>query len=143
MSEDSTHPPAFCFVAQVCRFAKLRGAMRITRKSVTLFAALLLALAPAAFTQSPAKSAKLTIEQLIDIRHPTDALWSPDGQHVVFTWDRAGVSNLYVSNADGHGQPVALTSFPEGQVREAFWSRDSQTVYFPHNGDLWQVAIGG
>jgi len=48
-----------------------------------------------------------------------------------------------VSNADGHGQPVALTSFPEGQAGEAFWSRDSQTVYFPHNGDLWQVAIGG
>src|SRR5712692_11815 len=117
--------------------------MRITKKSVSLLATLLLGLAPTAFAQAPAKSAKLTIEQLVDIKHPTDPLWSPDGKHVVFTWDRAGVFNLYVSNADGHGQPVPLTSFSEGQVSEAFWNRDSQTVYFPHNGDLWQVTIGG
>jgi dipeptidyl aminopeptidase/acylaminoacyl peptidase len=107
-----------------------------------IFAAAVIFVASAA-AQNSAKSAKLTIEQLIDIKHPTDPLWSPDGKHVVFTWDRAGVSNLYVSNAEGHGQPVALTFFPEGQVGEAFWSHDSQTVYFPHNGDLWQVAIGG
>ena len=88
-------------------------------------------------------AAKLTIEQLIDIKHPTNALWSPDGKHVVFTWDRAGISNLYVASADGHGQPVSLTSFSEGQVDPAFWSRDSQTVYFPHGGDLWQAVIGG
>jgi dipeptidyl aminopeptidase/acylaminoacyl peptidase len=48
-----------------------------------------------------------------------------------------------MSGLDGHGQPLALTSFPEGQAGEAFWSRDSQMVYFPHDGDLWQVAISG
>ncbi len=117
--------------------------MKRWKKAVgVIFAAAMIFVASAA-AQNSAKSAKLTIEQLIDIKHPTDPLWSPDGKHVVFTWDRAGVSNLYVSNADGHGQPVALTSFPEGQVGEAFWSRDSQAVYFPHNGDLWQVAVGG
>ncbi len=36
--------------------------------------------------------------------------WSPDGKHVLFTWDRAGVSNLYVS--DGNGPPKALTKRP-------------------------------
>jgi len=102
--------------------------------------ALLFAVSGAA--QNSTKPAKLTIEQLIDIKHPTNALWSPDGKHVVFTWDRAGVSNLYVASTDGHGQPVSLTSFSEGQVNPAFWSRDSQTVYFPHRGDLWQAAIG-
>jgi dipeptidyl aminopeptidase/acylaminoacyl peptidase len=107
-----------------------------------MFAAALIFVASAA-AQNSAKSAKLTIEQLIDIKHPADPLWSPDGKHVVFTWDRAGVSNLYVSNADGHGQPQALTSFAEGQVDGAFWSHDSQTVYLPHDGDLWQVAIAG
>src|SRR6266850_2316586 len=102
--------------------------------------ALLFAVSGAA--QNSTKPAKLTIEQLIDIKHPTNALWSPDGKHVVFTWDLAGVSNLYVASTDGHGQPVSLTSFSEGQVNPAFWSRDSQTVYFPHRGDLWQAAIG-
>src|SRR5260370_10157764 len=86
---------------------------------------------------------KLTIEQLIDIRHPTNPVWSPDGKHVVFTWDRAGVANLYVANADGHGHPVAITSFPEGQVDGAFWNEDGDTVYFPHDGDLWQVPVTG
>ena len=48
-----------------------------------------------------------------------------------------------MANADGHGQPQALTSFPEGQVGRRVLEPDSQTVYFPHDGDLWQVATGG
>ncbi len=107
-----------------------------------MLATALIFVAPTA-AQKSARSAKLTIEQLIDIKHPTNALWSPDGKHVVFTWDRAGVSNLYMASADGHGQPVALTSFREGQVDPAFWSSGSQTVYFPHGGDLWEAPIGG
>src|SRR5947209_7912604 len=87
------------------------------------------------------KASRLTIEQLIEIKHPTNPVWSPDGKHVVFTWDRAGVANLYVANADGHGQPQALTSYPEGQVEGAFWNEDGDTVYFPHDGDLWQVPV--
>jgi len=58
-----------------------------------IFAAAMIFVAPAA-AQNSAKSGKLTIEQLIDIKHPTDPLWSPDGKHVVFTWNRAGNSNL-------------------------------------------------
>jgi dipeptidyl aminopeptidase/acylaminoacyl peptidase len=117
--------------------------MRRWKKAVgVLFAAALIFVASAA-AQNSAKSPKLTIEQLIDIKHPTNPVWSPDGKHVLFTWDRAGAANLYVANADGHSQPVALTSFSEGQVDQAFWSHDSQTVYFPHNGDLWQASIGG
>jgi dipeptidyl aminopeptidase/acylaminoacyl peptidase len=53
------------------------------------------------------------------------------------------VANLYVANADGHGQPQALTSFNEGQVEGAFWNEDGDKVYFPHDGDLWQVPISG
>jgi len=93
--------------------------------------------------QSSAQTSKLTIEQLIDIKHPSNPEWSPDGKHVVFTWDRAGVANLFVANVDGRGQVVAVTSFSEGQIDDAFWSRDSQTIFFPHNGDLWQVAVSG
>jgi dipeptidyl aminopeptidase/acylaminoacyl peptidase len=103
---------------------------------------LLLAYWAPALPQTPAKS-KLTIEQLIDIKHPSNPVWSPDGKRVVFSWDRAGVANLYVASTEGHGQPVALTSFADGQVDQAFWSKDSETVYFPHAGDLWQVSVNG
>ena len=102
-----------------------------------------LTFASSASPQSSPKSSRLTIEQLIDIKHPSNPVWSPDGKHVVFTWDRAGVANLYVANADGHGQPQALTLFPEGQVEGAFWNEDGDTLYFPRDGDLWQVPVTG
>ena len=116
--------------------------MRTAKKSMVFIAGWVLAQVVAS-AQAPAKPSRLTIEQLIDIKHPSNPVWSPDGKRVVFSWDRAGVANLYAANADGHGQPVALTTFGEGQVDQAFWSKDSQTVYFPHEGDLWQVAAAG
>ena len=85
----------------------------------------------------------LTIEQLIDIKHPSNPVWSPDGKHVAFLWDRADIVNLYVANADGEGAPVALTSFPDDKVANVFWSKDGSAVYFARGGDLWQAAAGG
>ena len=110
-------------------------------KAIGIMVGMAVMFAASAAAQNSTKSSKLTIEQLIEIKHPSNPVWSPDGKHVVFTWDRAGVGNLYVANADGHGQPQALTSFPEGQVQGAFWNEDGDTVYFPHDGDLWQVPV--
>ena len=103
----------------------------------------LMAMSSAALAQSTGQKQKLTIEQLIDIKHPSNPIWSPDGKLVAFVWDRAGVANLYVANADGSGQPKHLTSFPQGQVDGAFWNADGDILYFPHDGDLWQVAVTG
>jgi dipeptidyl aminopeptidase/acylaminoacyl peptidase len=85
-------------------------------------------------------TAKLTIENLIDIKHPSNPLWSPDGQLVLFTWDRAGIANLYVS--DGASAPRALTNFDSAGLGAAFWA-DAQTVYFARGGDLWRVSVQG
>ncbi|MGQ0732770.1 MAG: prolyl oligopeptidase family serine peptidase [Acidobacteriota bacterium] len=95
--------------------------------------------------QPPAASRSLTIDQLIDIRHPSDPVWSPDGARVAFLWDRAGVTNLYVADArpGGESAPRALTAFQDGTAAGAFWSRDSQRVYFMRAGDLWHVAASG
>lgn len=89
--------------------------------------------------EQPAAAA-LTINQLIDIKHPSNALWSPDGTRVLFTWERAGVANLYVS--DGSSAPRPLTTYDSGAVGAAFWG-DAQTVYFARGGDLWRVAATG
>lgn len=86
---------------------------------------------------------RLTIEQLIDIKHPSEPQWSPDGKRIAFVWDRADIRNLYVVNADGQSKPVQLTSFPEGGIGEFFWNEDSDSIYFPHEGDLWQVPVSG
>ena len=93
--------------------------------------------------QTAGRKSALTIEQLIEIKHPSDPVCSPDNKRVLFTWDRADVKNLYVANADGSGAPVALTSFPEGGVADAFWSEDGESVYFAHAGDLWKVPAAG
>src|SRR6266576_325269 len=119
------------------------GAMWSWNKVTRAIIGVALTFASSASPQSSPKPSRLTIEQLIDIKHPSNPVWSPDGKHVVFTWDRAGVANLYVANADGHGQPQALTLFPEGQVEGAFWNEDGDTLYFPRDGDLWQVPVTG
>jgi dipeptidyl aminopeptidase/acylaminoacyl peptidase len=95
------------------------------------------ALTGSSFAQ--AKS-RLTIEQIIDIRHPSSPVWSPDGRQIAFIWDRAGVSNLYLSHLDG-AQPTALTSYSDGSIRKIFFNADGKLVYFARNGDLWKVAI--
>src|SRR4030095_2454802 len=50
---------------------------------------------------APGNPSGLTIEQLIDIKHPSNPAWSADGRQVTFTWDRAGVSARYISDLDG------------------------------------------
>jgi dipeptidyl aminopeptidase/acylaminoacyl peptidase len=118
--------------------------MRNWRNAIAIFAApVLLCCAVRAQAQTAAAKPRLTIEQLIDIKHPSDPQWSPDGKRIAFIWDRADIRNLYVVNADGQSKPVALTSFPDGNVGEFFWNEDSDTIYFPHQGELWQVAVSG
>ena len=90
---------------------------------------------------------RLTIEQLIDIRHPSNPVWSPDGQHVAFLSERAGIANMLVADVSSSSSTPdgarALTRYADGQGAGFFWSADSQRVYFPRQGDLWQVALSG
>lgn len=84
-----------------------------------------------------------TIEQLIDMRHPSSPAWSPDGRRVAFVSERAGIANIFVANADpsaSSGQVAAaraLTHYSDGQGGPFFWSADSQWIYFSRQGDLW------
>ena len=96
--------------------------------------------------REPARAGALTIEHLIGIRHPSSAAWSPDGRRIAFLSDRAGVANVYVATLDAGGRAAAaqpLTRFADGLSGGLFWSADSQRVYFPRLGDLWQAPAGG
>jgi dipeptidyl aminopeptidase/acylaminoacyl peptidase len=105
--------------------------------------AFVLGFAGVSWAQKTAPAHRLTIEQLLKIKHPSDPIWSPDGRRVAFIWDDGGSYNLYVIDAAGHGQPIALTSYVEGAVGGVFWSHDGSRLYFPHQGDLWGVAASG
>ncbi len=97
--------------------------------------ALLLVVATALAAQSPT-ARPLTIEQLIDIRHPSAPAWSPDSQHLAYLSERAGIANIYVDDRP-------LTRFADGLTNGFFWSADSQKIFFPRGGDLWAVALSG
>jgi dipeptidyl aminopeptidase/acylaminoacyl peptidase len=113
-------------------------------KYVVMLALTLAVGACAASAVAPTDTGRITIDNLIDIRHPSTPMWSPDGRHVAFVWDRAGVSNFYVADAAGTtAAPKALTSYDSGAVGNAFWSQDSQRLYFSRDGDLWQVPVTG
>jgi len=94
--------------------------------------------------QAPRANA-LTIEQLVDIRHPSNPMWSPDGRTVVFVWDRAGVSKIYAVSMP----PSAPAAMPRelrdagSSLAGAFWSGDGRALMVPRDGDLWRVPIDG
>src|SRR6476620_1641949 len=93
--------------------------------------------------KSPSPS-KLTIDQLIQIKHPSGHQWTPDGSHVWFTYDDGGINNVWAVAANGGNPPVALTSYPEGQTGNgAFWSKDGQTFFFQRDGGLLAVSVKG
>ncbi len=84
----------------------------------------------------------ITIDSLIRIKHPSDPLWSPDGRSVSYVCDEGGSRNLYVVNASG-GQPVKLTNFAENITPRAFWSSNSNILFFERAGRLWEADRSG
>jgi dipeptidyl aminopeptidase/acylaminoacyl peptidase len=117
-----------------------------TSGTLSLAALALLAGAAAAGAQTAAPRAPstLTIEQLIQIKHPSGHQWTPDGRHVWFTYDDGGINNVWAAPADGSGPPVALTTYADGQTAGgSFWSTDGRTFFFPRDGGLLAVSVQG
>jgi dipeptidyl aminopeptidase/acylaminoacyl peptidase len=112
--------------------------MRSRLPLIMMVACLATASVPAA--QSSTRDGALTIDRLVDIRHPSSPVWSPDGRYVAFLWDRAGVSNIWIAAADGSSRR-ALTTFTGGAVAAPSWSADSSAVLFGRGGDLWRAPI--
>jgi dipeptidyl aminopeptidase/acylaminoacyl peptidase len=111
--------------------------------AVVLFAA-------SSATQTPAQTPKprgrstLTIEQLIQIKHPSGHQWTPDGSHVWFTYDSAGIDNVWIAPADGSSPARPLTTYADGQSGSGgFWSKDGQTFFFPRDSALLAVSARG
>jgi dipeptidyl aminopeptidase/acylaminoacyl peptidase len=92
--------------------------------------------------QAPAS--KLTIDDLVKIKHPSGHQWTPDGSHAWFTYNDGGVNNVWAVATDGKSAPVALTNYPEGQAGGGgFWSRDGKTFFYQRGGGLLSVPVTG
>ena len=99
----------------------------------------------AAFAHAQTKPAStFTIDDLVRIKHPSGHQWTPDGKHVWWTYDDGGINNVWAAAADGGGQPVQLTKYPDGQSGAGgFWSPDGQTFFFQRGGGLQAVSVNG
>src|SRR5258705_5648731 len=89
----------------------------------------------------PRAASPITIEQLIDIKHPSNPIWSRDSRRIVFTWERAGVANLDLVPADGSTKPVQLTT--DGLPVNVFWSPDSASLLFFRGASLMTLPLDG
>src|SRR5262249_49322460 len=118
---------------------RMRTGLLCLASTLALSAALVTAQTPAT---RPASAPKLTIDQLVQIKHPSGHQWTPDGRHVWWIYDDGGVNNIWAAAADGTGKPVALTNYPDSQTAAgSFWSADSQTLFYPHGGGLFAVSV--
>jgi dipeptidyl aminopeptidase/acylaminoacyl peptidase len=85
---------------------------RVAVVAIVVISAVLIAGAEQSSRPAPAAGAagRLTIDKLIDIKHPSGAQWSSDGKTITFSWDRAGVIGRYSVSADGSSAPVELAA---------------------------------
>jgi dipeptidyl aminopeptidase/acylaminoacyl peptidase len=111
-------------------------------KQILLCAVMVLAVPLASGRPSAQADGRITIDKLIDIRHPSAPVWSRDSKKVAFLWDRAGVTDLFVVSADGSSKPVAITSGGTGPTG-VIWSADSRSLYFNRGGAMMQVPADG
>jgi len=117
------------------------GAMRLLAAAGALAAAAV-ALPQAARPSAATPGATpLTIDQLIDIKHPSNPVWSRDSRRIAFTWERAGVANLYVVGAAGGAPPTQVTT--DGVPAGYFWSADSQSIEYFRGATLMSIPAGG
>ncbi len=89
------------------------------------------------------RSAPLTIDELIDIKHPSNPMWSPDGRRIAFLWDRAGVSDWYTVDVDGRAGPAQVLH--HAPATAVAWSGDKQSLVKAPSGtpspDKSRVAV--
>jgi eukaryotic-like serine/threonine-protein kinase len=76
------------------------------------------------------------------------AVWSPDGKRLVFASGAGGVGNsLYMTQADGSGQPEQLTNI-EGNQTPASWASAGNAIAFLHRApggpqSIWVLPMDG
>jgi Tol biopolymer transport system component len=72
--------------------------------------------------------------------------WSPDGDRIVFTSNRTGIAQLFVTATGGGAVEEVLTSGPNS--RSLQWTRDGQYVLYANHdqrtqADLWALPLDG
>ena len=68
-----------------------------------------------------------------------DPAWSPDGTRIAFVSNRAGISDVYVMNADGTGQ--SRLTFEPLDAHNPAWSPDGTRIAFDGNDVSQDIVV--
>ncbi len=84
---------------------------------------------------------RLTLDDVLAIRHPSEPVWSPDGSRIFFVWDRNQQMDLYAVSPDSGAPPRKLTSWGDDHevISGLFFGADGVTLYFTRNGRLYRM----
>ena len=84
---------------------------------------------------------ELTLEQILDIRHPASPVWSPDGERITFVWDRNQEMDLYSVEPGAGEAPRPLTRWGESyeEIGGLFWGPAGEFLHFVRNGALYRM----
>ncbi len=82
---------------------------------------------------------RLNLDRILDVRHPSGPVWSPDGSRVFYVEDRNQQMDLF-SAAPGEA-PRRLTSWGDDYetISGLFFGADGLTLHYERNGRLWRM----
>jgi len=74
-------------------------------------------------------------------------VWAPDGNNIIFSSNREGITNLYLKNASGVSGEEMLLKSPESKIADD-WSTDGKVIVYESRNpqtklDLWILPMSG
>ncbi len=87
----------------------------------------------------PANVDDITLDEILAIKHPDPARWSPDGAWIAWRWDDGGLVQLWVCRADGSQQ--ARISTGDTSAGAFDWAPDGRLAY-SQGGHIWIARPG-
>ena len=91
------------------------------------------------FHSLDASAPDITLDEILDIKHPGTARWSRDGRHLAWLWNSGDTTSLWACRP---GDSCALqVSRDEESVDSFEWGPDGDIAY-SQGGDLWLAKPG-
>ena len=117
------------------------GSRTVVPSGVLVAAVLIGAALFVAGCDEPDETPRMTLEDILDIRHPTEPVWTPDGSEVIFVWDLNQQMDLYAVEPGSGEPPRQLTRWGDSyeEISDLIWGADGDFLYFTRNGRLYQM----